>query len=108
MTKPESLDCVAVKRRARRALAKILAGKSPAEQAETLHRLVAQTPLWRSLAKPRGERPPRAVRAHAKRARLDDLSRAAPTAPSEKIEVTPTASARGSAAASAGHDPVSN
>ena len=67
MTKPESLDCVAVKRRAQRALAKALAGKSPNEQAEILHRLAAQTPLWRSLAKPRGERPPRAERGHAKR-----------------------------------------
>jgi hypothetical protein len=66
MTKPESLDCVAVKRRAQRALAKALAGKSPAEQAETLHRLAAQTALWDRLAKARGEHPPRAVRAHAK------------------------------------------
>ncbi len=64
MKKPERLDCVAMKRRAQRTLAKALAGKSPAEQAEALHRLAAQTPLWRSLAKPRGERP---VRAHAKR-----------------------------------------
>ena len=39
MTKPETLDCVAVKRRAQRALARALAGKSPDEQAQTLHRL---------------------------------------------------------------------
>ena len=66
MTKRESLDCVAVKRRAQRALAKALAGKSPDEQTETLHRLAAQIPLWRRLAKPRGGRPSRAARAHAK------------------------------------------
>jgi len=65
MTKPESLDCVAVKRRAQRALAKALAGKSPAEQAETLHRLAAQAPLWKELSKTRAKRPPRA--AHGKR-----------------------------------------
>ena len=65
--KPETIDCVAVKRRAQRALAKALAGKSPNEQAEILHRLAAQTPLWRSLAKLRVEPPPRAVRAQRKR-----------------------------------------
>jgi hypothetical protein len=67
MKKTERLDRVAVKRRARRALVKALAGKSPAEQAETLHRLAAQAPLWRSLAKPRAELPQRAVRAQRKR-----------------------------------------
>ena len=67
MTKPESLDCVAVKRRAQRALAKALAGKSPDEQAETLHRLAAQAPLWKSLAKPRAKRPSRAVSARGAR-----------------------------------------
>jgi len=36
MTKPETLDCVAVKRRAQRALANALAGKSPDEQVEIL------------------------------------------------------------------------
>ncbi len=65
--KPETLDCVAVKRRAQRALAKALAGKSPAEQAETIHRLAANAPLWKSLAKARAERAPRAVRGPAKR-----------------------------------------
>jgi len=67
MTKPESLDCVAVKRRAQQPLAKALAGKSPDEQAEILHRLAAQAPLWRSLAKARAEQPPKAVRAHNKK-----------------------------------------
>ena len=67
MTKRESLDCVAVKSRAQRPLAKALAGKSPAEQAETLHRLAEETLLWKSLAKTRPERPPRAVRPHGKR-----------------------------------------
>lgn len=62
MTKPERLDCVAVKRRAQRALAKALAGKSPDEQAQILHRLAAQAPLWKSLAKARVERQPRAAR----------------------------------------------
>lgn len=49
--KPETLDCVAVKRRAQRKLAKALAGKSPTEQVETLHRLAGQMPLWKDLAK---------------------------------------------------------
>ena len=62
MTKPERLDCVAVKRRAQRALAKALAGRSPDEQAMILHRLAAQAPLWKSLAKARAQRPPRAAR----------------------------------------------
>jgi hypothetical protein len=59
MTKPERLDCVAVKRRAQHALAKALAGKSPDEQAQILHRLAAQAPLWKSLAKVRAQRPER-------------------------------------------------
>jgi len=65
--KPETIDCVAVKLRAQRRLAKALAGKSPDEQAETLHRLAAQAPLWRSLAKGQAERPPKAIRAHNKK-----------------------------------------
>lgn len=65
--KPETLDCVDVKRRAQRQLAKALAGKSPDDQVETLHRLASQTPLWKSLAKARTGRVPRAVREHAKR-----------------------------------------
>ena len=67
MTKPESLDCVAVKRRAQRALAKALAGKSPAEQAKTLHRLAAQTPLWKELSNERAGRPWKTVRTPGKR-----------------------------------------
>jgi hypothetical protein len=61
--KPERLDCVAVKRRAQRALTQALAGKSPDEQVETLHRLAANAPLWRSLAKTRREGSPRRERA---------------------------------------------
>jgi len=45
MTKAKTLDCVAVKRRAQRPLAKALAGKSPDEQVELLHRLAAQAGL---------------------------------------------------------------
>lgn len=66
MTKPERLDCVAVKRRAQRPLAKALAGKSPDEQAEILHRLAAHTPLWRRLAKTRAGTPGTG-REHARR-----------------------------------------
>ena len=62
--KPETIDCVAVKRRAQRQLAKALAGKSPDEQAEILHRLAAQAPLWKSLAK---ARPSKHVGAREKR-----------------------------------------
>jgi hypothetical protein len=62
MTKPERLDCIAVKRRAQRQLAKVLAGKSPDEQARILHRLAAQAPLWKELSKPRAGRPPRSPR----------------------------------------------
>jgi len=62
--KSETIDCVAMKWRVQRRLAKALAGKSPEEQAETLHRLAARSPLWRSLAKARAVRPPKAVRAH--------------------------------------------
>jgi len=67
MTKRKTLDCVAVKRRAQRALAKALAGKSPDEQTETLRRLAAQSPLWKSLAKARTARPPRTARGHGTR-----------------------------------------
>lgn len=62
--KSETIDCVAVKQRAQRPLAKALAGKSPAEQAELLHRLAEDAPLWKSLAK---ARPPKAVRSRSKR-----------------------------------------
>ena len=62
--KPENLDCVAMKRRAQRPLAKALAGKSPDEQTETLHRLASQSLLWKSLAK---ARLPKNVRAREKR-----------------------------------------
>ncbi len=67
MTKPESFDCIAVKRRAQRALTKALSGKSPGEQIETVHCLAAQSPFWKELSKARSERPPRAVRTHEKR-----------------------------------------
>lgn len=67
MTKPESLDCVSVKRRAQRALAKALAGKSPDEQAKILRRLAAQAPLWKELSKARAERPRKTVRTPGKR-----------------------------------------
>ncbi len=67
MTKPESLDCVAVKRRAQRALAKALAGKSPDEQAKILHRLAAKAPLWKELSKAGAERPQRGARGHGRR-----------------------------------------
>ncbi len=63
--KPETLDCVAVKRRAQQPLAEALAGKSPDEQVEVLHRLAAKTPLWRRLAKPPAK--PSAVRPRGKR-----------------------------------------
>ena len=67
MTKPESLDCVAIKRRAQRALAKALAGKSPDEQAEMLRNLAAQAPLWKKLPKARTKRPRKTVRTPGKR-----------------------------------------
>ena len=60
--KPETIDCVAVKRRAQRPLAKALAGKSPDEQTEILHQLAGQMPLWKGLAK-RHRRTRTAVRA---------------------------------------------
>jgi hypothetical protein len=65
--KPETFDCVAVKRRAQRTLARALAGESPDEQTEVLHHLAGQSPLWKSIAKARTARPPRAARAYAKR-----------------------------------------
>ena len=65
--KPERVDCVAVKRQAQKPLAKALAGKSPAEQVETIHRLASRTPTWASLAEATPGRTPRAVRQHAKR-----------------------------------------
>lgn len=64
MTKPETLDCVATKRRAQRALAKALAGQSPEDQTETLRRLAMQVPLWKSLLQARTERPRQAVIRH--------------------------------------------
>jgi hypothetical protein len=60
--KRESLDCVAVKRRAQQPLARALAGKSPEAQVETLQRLAAKTPLWKRLVKP-----PAAARSRGKR-----------------------------------------
>jgi hypothetical protein len=67
MMKHETLDCVAVKRRAQRQIAKALAGKSPEEQVETLRHLAAQSLLRKELVKPRVERTPKAVRAYRKR-----------------------------------------
>jgi len=67
MTKSESLDCVAMKRRAQRALAKALVGKSPDEQAKMLRDLAAQAPLWRALSTARGERAQKTVRTPGKR-----------------------------------------
>jgi len=49
--KPEAIDCVEVKQRAQRKLAKALAGKTPAEQVETLRRMAAQSPLWKRMVK---------------------------------------------------------
>lgn len=67
MTESETLDCVAVKRRAQRVLAKALAGRSPDEQAEILRRLAAQAPLWRGLAKGNAGRLQKAAAARGKR-----------------------------------------
>jgi hypothetical protein len=65
--KPETLDCVDVKRRAQRKLAKALAGKTPEEQVETLRRMADQSPLWKKLEKARPEGPRKAVRTPGKR-----------------------------------------
>jgi len=65
--KPERLDCIDVKRRAQRKLAKALAGKTPEEQVETLRRMAAQTPLWKTLERARPERPRNTVRTPGKR-----------------------------------------
>jgi len=51
MTKPDTLDCLVVKNRAQRPLAKVLATRSPEEQAKLLRRLAARLPLWNSLEK---------------------------------------------------------
>ena len=56
MRKAESLDCVAVKRRAQQPLVRALAGKSTDEQAELIHRLAARTALWQSLTKGKSRR----------------------------------------------------
>jgi hypothetical protein len=63
MTMPDAFDCVAAKRRAQRAIAKALAGKSPEEQVEILQRMAARTPLWRSVMKAA----PQKVASHRKR-----------------------------------------
>ncbi len=65
--KPETIDCVAVKRRAQRALAKALAGQSPEAQVEALQRLAEKTPLWTRLAKVRAARSAKDRRPHGKR-----------------------------------------
>ena len=63
----DDVDCVAVKERAQRALAQALAGKAPAEQVAVLQHLAAETPLWRSIAKTRRQRPRRPAQVRAKR-----------------------------------------
>jgi len=63
----ETIDSVAVKRRARRAHAEALAGKSPLEQTETLHRLASQAPISESVVKARAERPSKRTRARGRR-----------------------------------------
>ena len=65
--KAESLDCVEVKRRAQRSLARSLVGKTPDEQVETLRRLARKTPLWRSLTKRENDRPRKAAGARGQR-----------------------------------------
>jgi hypothetical protein len=67
MTKPKSIDCVDMKRRAQRGLAKALAGQSPEEQTETLKRLAAESPLWKSLTKKPTKKKPRTARTRSKR-----------------------------------------
>lgn len=69
MTQPKSdnLDCVEVKRRAQRELAKALAGQSPDEQAKTLHHLAAKNSLWNSLAKQPPKKATRSTRTATKR-----------------------------------------
>ncbi len=56
--KPETIDCVDVKRRAQRKLTQALAGKTPEEQVATLRRMAAKSPLWQRLA----QREPRTAR----------------------------------------------
>lgn len=65
--KPETPDCVAVKRDAQRELAKALAGQTPAEQVETLRRLAARDPRWKQIAKPRRSRSQKSGRTPDKR-----------------------------------------
>jgi hypothetical protein len=64
--KRKKVDCVEVKRRAQRKLAKALAGKTPEEQVATLRRLAARNPLWQQLAE---EEPPAPRTARAPRKR---------------------------------------
>lgn len=65
--KPEMIDCVDVKRRAQRKLAKELAGKTPEQQVEMLRRLAAQDPRWKQLTKRQRARPQRTERRAGKR-----------------------------------------
>lgn len=65
--KPETIDCVEVKRRAQRKLAKALAGKTPEEQVQTLRRMAAQDPRWKKLAKPRRTRAQKTARTSQRR-----------------------------------------
>jgi hypothetical protein len=66
-TKSDTLDCIAVKRRAQRKLAQALAGKTPEEQVETLRRMAAQDPRWKQLTKPRRTRAQKTGRTPGKR-----------------------------------------
>jgi hypothetical protein len=65
--KTETIDCVDVKRRAQRKLAKALAGQTPEQQVETLRRLAAQDPRWKQLANPRRARAQRTGRTAGRR-----------------------------------------
>ena len=67
MTKPKSVDSIAVKRRSQRALSKMLVGKSAIEQARIVRELAAQSPLWRRLADPKDARGPKAARGAGER-----------------------------------------
>jgi len=65
--KPEAIDCIEVKRRAQRKLAKALVGKTPEEQVQTLRRMAAQDPHWKKLAEPRRARAQKTARTSQRR-----------------------------------------
>jgi hypothetical protein len=74
--KPETLDCIEVKRRPQRGLAKALAGKTPEEQVESLRRIVARTPLWAELKGASPERPRTTARTPCKQRSTAENGRA--------------------------------